>query len=105
MCPREDAKRLPGLGGSAEGRVRRQRSGGGHGSSDSGDRAAQLDQQAAREGFVMHKRELRSLGGRGRRREGCSHRAAPMADSGARWRVHVHARSDRGGFLRTLEVG
>jgi hypothetical protein len=63
MCPREDARRFPGLGGSAEGRVRRQRSGGGRRSSDSGDRAAWLDQQATRGGFVMHKRELRSLGG------------------------------------------
>jgi hypothetical protein len=63
MWPREDARWLPGLGGSAEGRVWRQRSGGGRGSSGSGGRAARLDQQAARGGFVMHKRELRSLGG------------------------------------------
>jgi hypothetical protein len=63
MWPRGDARQFPGLGGSAEGRVRRRRSGGGRGSSSSGDRAARLDQQAARGGFVMHKRELRSLGG------------------------------------------
>jgi hypothetical protein len=63
MWPREDARRSPGLGGSAEGRVRRRRSGGGRGSSGFGDRAARLDQQAARGGFVMHKRELRRLGG------------------------------------------
>jgi hypothetical protein len=63
MCPREDARWLPGLAGSAKGRVRRRWSGGGHGSLGSGDSAARLDQQAAWGGFVMHKRELRSLGG------------------------------------------
>jgi hypothetical protein len=63
MWPREDARRLPGLRGSVEGRVRRRRYSGGRGSSGSGDRVARLDQQAARGGFVQHKRELRSLGG------------------------------------------
>jgi hypothetical protein len=63
MWPREDARRVPGLGGSAEGRARQWRSGGGRGSSGSGDRAAQLDQQATREGLVMHQEELRGLRG------------------------------------------
>jgi hypothetical protein len=39
MWPREDARQVPGLGGSAEERARRWRSGGGRGSSGSGDRA------------------------------------------------------------------
>jgi hypothetical protein len=43
MWPREDARQVPGLGGSAEGRARQWRSGGGRGSSGSGDRAARLD--------------------------------------------------------------
>jgi hypothetical protein len=47
----------------------------------------------------MHKDEFRSLRGSGRRREGGLHRAAPMADGGARWRVRVCARSVRGRFL------
>jgi hypothetical protein len=45
MWPREEARQVTGRGGSAEGRARRWRSGGGRGSSDSGDRAARLDQQ------------------------------------------------------------
>jgi hypothetical protein len=63
MWPREDARRAPELGGSAEGRARRRRSGGGRGNSGSGDRAAQLDQQATRGAFVVHKEGLRSLRG------------------------------------------
>jgi hypothetical protein len=63
MWPREDARRVPGLGGSTEGRARQWRSGGGRGSSGSSDRAAQLDQQATREGLVMHQEELRGLRG------------------------------------------
>jgi hypothetical protein len=46
MWPREDAMQVPGRGGSAEGRAWQWRSGGGRGSSGSGDRAARLDQQA-----------------------------------------------------------
>jgi hypothetical protein len=42
MWSREDAKQVPGLGGSAEGRARRWRSGGGRGSSGSGGRAGRL---------------------------------------------------------------
>jgi hypothetical protein len=42
MQPRGGVERLPGLGGSAEGRARRRRSGGGRGNSGSGDRAARL---------------------------------------------------------------
>jgi hypothetical protein len=63
MWPREDARRSPGLGGSAEGRARRRRSDGGRGNSGSGDRAAQLDQQATRGAIVVHKEGLRSLRG------------------------------------------
>jgi hypothetical protein len=63
MWPREDARQAPGLGGSAEGRARRRRSGGGRGSSGSGDRGARLDQQAAWGVIVMHKEEFRSLCG------------------------------------------
>jgi hypothetical protein len=43
------------------GRVRQWPSGGGRGSSDSGDRAAWLDQQATQRGLVVHKEELRGL--------------------------------------------
>jgi hypothetical protein len=59
--PREDARQVTGRGGSAEGRARRWRSGGGPESSDSGDRAARLDQQATRGAFVIHMEELRGL--------------------------------------------
>jgi hypothetical protein len=55
MWPR---KVLGGCLGSEDQR----RSDGSRGSSGSGDRVAWLDQQAARGGFVMHKRELRCLG-------------------------------------------
>jgi hypothetical protein len=58
---REDARQALGLGGSAEGRARRRRSGGGRGNSGSGDRAARLDQQAARGAFGVHQEGLRSL--------------------------------------------
>jgi hypothetical protein len=61
MWPREGARQVTGRGGSAEGRARRWRSGGGRGSSGSGDRAAELDQQATRGAFVMHKEEFRRL--------------------------------------------
>jgi hypothetical protein len=63
MWPREGARQVTGHGGSAEGRARRWWSGGGRGSSGSGDRASRLDQQVTRGAFVMHERELRSLGG------------------------------------------
>jgi hypothetical protein len=63
MWPREDARQVLGLGGSAEGRVRQWRSGGGRGSSGSGDRAARLDQQVTRGGLVVHKEELKGLWG------------------------------------------
>jgi hypothetical protein len=63
MCPRENARHVTGRGGSAEGRARRWRSGGGRGSSGSDDRGARLDQQAARRAFVVHKEGLRSLRG------------------------------------------
>jgi hypothetical protein len=63
MWSREDARQVTGRGGSAEGRARQWRSGGGRGSSGSGDRAARLDQQATRGAFVVHKEELRGLWG------------------------------------------
>jgi hypothetical protein len=63
MWPREDARQVTGRGGSAEGRARWWWSGGGRGSSGSGDRGARLDQQAARGALVMHKEEFRSLCG------------------------------------------
>jgi hypothetical protein len=44
MWPREGARWVPGLGGSAEGRARQWRSGGGRGSSGSGEQAVWLDQ-------------------------------------------------------------
>jgi hypothetical protein len=61
MWRREDARQVTGCGGSVEGRARRWRSGGGRGSSGSGDRAARLDQQPTRGAFVMHKEGLRRL--------------------------------------------
>jgi hypothetical protein len=63
MWPREEARQVTGREGSVEGRARLWRSGGGRGSSDSGDRVARLDQQATRGAFVMHKEEFRSLCG------------------------------------------
>jgi hypothetical protein len=63
MWPSESAMQVTGRGGSAERRARRWRSSGGRGSSASGDCAARLDQQATRGAFVVHKGELRSLGG------------------------------------------
>jgi hypothetical protein len=63
MWSREDTKQVPGLGGSAEGRGRRWRSGGGRGSSGSGGRAGRLDQQVTRGAFVMHKEGLRGSWG------------------------------------------
>jgi hypothetical protein len=63
MWPREETRLVTGRGGSAEGRARWWRSGGGHGSSGSGDRAARLGQQATRGAFVMHREELRGLRG------------------------------------------
>jgi hypothetical protein len=63
MWPREDARQVSGFGGSAEGRARQWRSGGGRGSSGSSDRAARLDQQVTREGLVVHKEELRGFWG------------------------------------------
>jgi hypothetical protein len=65
MWPREDARQVPGLGGSVERRARQWRSAGGRGSSGSSDRAARLDQQATRGAFVVHKEELRACGGEG----------------------------------------
>jgi hypothetical protein len=63
MWLREDARQAPGLRGLAEGRARRWWSGGGRGNSGSGDRAARLDQQAARGALVTHKQRFRSLRG------------------------------------------
>jgi hypothetical protein len=63
MWPREETRLVTGRGGSAEGRARRWRSGGGRGNSSSGDRATRLDQQATRGAFVMHREELRGLRG------------------------------------------
>jgi hypothetical protein len=63
MWPREDARQVPGRGGSAEGRARQWRYGGCRRSSGSGDRAARLDQQATRGALVVHKEELRGLWG------------------------------------------
>jgi hypothetical protein len=59
MWPREDPRQATGHGGSAEGRARRRRSGGGRENSGSGDRAARLDQQAARGATGLHKEEFR----------------------------------------------
>jgi hypothetical protein len=42
MCPREGARWVPGLGGSAEERARQWRSGGGRGSSGSGEQVVWL---------------------------------------------------------------
>jgi hypothetical protein len=44
MSPREGARGVPGLGGSAEGRARQWRSGDGRGSSGSGEQAVWLGQ-------------------------------------------------------------
>jgi hypothetical protein len=70
MWPRGGARQVTGRGGSAEGRARRWRSGGGRGNSGSDDRAARLDQQVTRGAFVVHKEGLRRLWGLGRRLEG-----------------------------------
>jgi hypothetical protein len=61
MWPREDARQVTGRGESAEGQAHWWRSGGGRGSSGSGDRAAGLDQQETRGALVMHKEGLRRL--------------------------------------------
>jgi hypothetical protein len=99
MWPREDARQVTGRGGSAEGRARRWRSGGGRESSDSGDRAARLDQQATRGAFVMHKEELRGLWGRGRRREGGLHRRRQWRTAGLGGGCACARGEAGGGFL------
>jgi hypothetical protein len=43
---------------------------------------AQLDQQVARGGVVVHREGLRLMGARGNRLEDGAHRAAAMADGG-----------------------
>jgi hypothetical protein len=95
MWPREGARQVPGLGGSAEGRARRWRSSGSRGNSGSGDRAARLDQQATRGAFVVHKEGLRSLGVRAST-GGMFAPTAPMAERRGSRRVRVRARSGRG---------
>jgi hypothetical protein len=65
MWPREDARQVTGLGGSAEGRARRWRSGSGRGNSGSGDHAARLDQQAARGAIGVHKEGSGACGDEG----------------------------------------
>jgi hypothetical protein len=65
MWPREDARQVTGRGGSAEGRARRWRSGGGCGSSNPCDRAARLDQQATRELLGCTRKSLWACGGEG----------------------------------------
>jgi hypothetical protein len=82
MWPREDARQVTGLGGSAEGRARRWRSGGGRGSSGSGDRGARLNQHAARGVLVTHKEGFRSLRGCGLRLEGGAHRRRQWRNGG-----------------------
>jgi hypothetical protein len=71
MWPREGARRVPGLVGSAEGRARQWRSGGGRGSSGSGETPTQLGHQARLEAHVWARQELRATGrsrGQARRR-------------------------------------
>jgi hypothetical protein len=106
MWPREGARQVPGLGGSAEGRARRWRSSGSRGNSGSGDRAARLDQQATRGAFVVHKEGLRSLGGEGVdwrdvRTDGANGGTAGL-EAGARAREE---RSGAGLYARGRSVG
>jgi hypothetical protein len=71
MWPREGARQVPGLGGSAEGRARQWRFGGGRGSSGSGEMPALLGHQARLEAHVWAREELRATGwsrGQARRR-------------------------------------
>jgi hypothetical protein len=62
MWTREGARGVPGLGGSAEGRARQWRSGGGRGSSGSDETPALLGQQARLEAHVWAREELRATG-------------------------------------------
>jgi hypothetical protein len=71
MWPREGARQVPGLGGSAEGRARQWRFGGGRRSSGSGEMPALLGHQARLEAHVWAREELRATGwsrGQARRR-------------------------------------
>jgi hypothetical protein len=99
MWPREDARQVTGRGGSAEGRARRRRSGGGHGNSGSGDRAAWLDQQAARGATGVHKEEFKRSWEWGRRLERGAHRRRQWRDDGGSMRMRVCARDGRGWLI------
>jgi hypothetical protein len=105
MWPREGARRLPGLGGSAEGRVRRRRSGGGRGSLGSGDRVARLDQQVARGATGVHKEEFRRSWELELRLKGEAHRRRQWRER--RWlgRMCVRARDGWGWLISTRDVG
>jgi hypothetical protein len=59
MWPREGARQVTGREGSTERGARQRRSGGGRGNSCFGDRAARLDQQAARGATGVHKEEFK----------------------------------------------
>jgi hypothetical protein len=62
---------VPGLGGSAEGRARQWRSGGGHGSSGFAEMSVLVGHQARLEAHVWAREELRATGrsrGQARRR-------------------------------------
>jgi hypothetical protein len=91
MWPREDARQVTRRGGSAEGRARPRRSGGGRGNSDSGDRAAWLDQQAARGVTGVHKEEFKRPWEWGRRLERDAHRRRQWRDGDGSGRMRVRA--------------
>jgi hypothetical protein len=105
MWPGEGARQVTWRGGSAEGRARRWRSGGGRGHSGSGDRAAWLDQQAARGAIGVHKEEFKRSWEWRHRLEGGAHRRRQWRDSGGSERMRVRARSDRGWIISAREVG
>jgi hypothetical protein len=105
MWPREDARQVTRRGGSAEGRARQRRSSGDRGNLGSGDRAARLDQQAARGATGVHKEEFKRSWEWGCRLEGGAHRRRQWRDGGGSGRMRVCARDYRGWHISVREVG
>jgi hypothetical protein len=105
MWPREDARKVTWRGGSAEGRARQRRSGGGRANLGSGDRGARLDQHTGRGALVTHKEGFRSLRGRGLRLEGGAHRRRQWRNGGGSGRMRVRARFGQGWLISAWDVG
>jgi hypothetical protein len=106
--PRElpcSLEKTPGRSPSPEDRRRGELGGGGRGNSGSGDRAAWLDQHAARGATGVHKEELKRSWEWGRRLEGGAHRRRQWWDDGGSGRMRVRARNGRGWLISAREVG